>query len=197
MSVAVAAEAAPGWDLADLLPARPAWHSLAACRGVGPEAFFPTSPFHHLRSFVRRVRQVAPAPHPEAELPLTLPRRIDGPAAAAQLARDLLRHHREEITLALYLDDRHRLVGTAIVAVGWVKAARLSARPIRSGAQACRATGVVLVRYRHWGAPSATEPEDRTFRSIAAACSRYGLVAVDHVIVTGDGSYGYVPLLHG
>lgn len=156
----------------------------------------PTSPFHHLRSFVRRVRRVAPATHPEVELPLALPRRIDGPAAAAQLARDLLRHHHEEITLALYLDDRHRLVGTAILAVGWVQAARLSARPILSGAQACRATGVVLVRYRRWGAPSATEPEARTFRTLAAACSRYGLVAVDHLVVTGDGSLGSGAVRH-
>lgn len=126
----------------------------------------PTSPFHHLRSLARRARRggtASPATHPEAEVPLHLPRRIDGPAAAAQLAGDLLRHHRGEITLALYLDDRHRLVGTAIVAVGWVQAARLSARPVLAGAMACRATSCILVRHRRWGAPSATEPEDRTF----------------------------------
>ena len=29
------------WDLWDVLPDRPAWHALAACRGVGPRAFFP------------------------------------------------------------------------------------------------------------------------------------------------------------
>jgi WhiB family transcriptional regulator, redox-sensing transcriptional regulator len=30
-----------GWDLWDVLPDRPAWHDLAACRGVGPRTFFP------------------------------------------------------------------------------------------------------------------------------------------------------------
>ena len=140
--------------------------------------------FNLIRTFTRRRRVVR---HPDAvpDAPLNLRRRIDGPAAAAQLAGDLLRYRREDITLALYLDDRHRLVGTAIVAVGWVQAARLSARPILSGSQACRATGLVLVRYRRWGATSATEPENRTFRSIAAACSRYGLVTVDHLVVVG------------
>ncbi|MHB8288277.1 MAG: JAB domain-containing protein [Acidimicrobiales bacterium] len=93
------------------------------------------------------------------------------------------------MTLALYLDGRHRLVGTAILAVCWVQAARLSARSILQGSQACRATGFVLVHSRRWGAPSATEPEGRTFRSIAAACSRYGLVAVDHPIVIDTGGY--------
>jgi DNA repair protein RadC len=139
--------------------------------------------FNLIRTFTRRRVVRHPDAVPEAQL--NLPRRIDGPAAAAQVAGDLLRHRREDITLALYLDDRHRLVGTAILAVGWAQAARLSARPILSGSQACRATGFVLVRYRRWGAPSATEPEDRTFRSIAAACSRYGLVAVDHLVVVG------------
>ena len=32
---------AAGWDLTDVLPERPAWHALAACRGVGPKVFFP------------------------------------------------------------------------------------------------------------------------------------------------------------
>jgi WhiB family transcriptional regulator, redox-sensing transcriptional regulator len=30
-----------GWDLWDVLPDRPAWHAVAACRGAGPQAFFP------------------------------------------------------------------------------------------------------------------------------------------------------------
>lgn len=99
--------------------------------------------------------------HPEAEAPLALPRRIDGPAAASQLARDLLWHHREDITLALYLDDRHRFVGSGIVAIGWVQADGLSAHPIRLGAQVCQASGVILVRYRPYGPLSATEAEQR------------------------------------
>jgi WhiB family transcriptional regulator, redox-sensing transcriptional regulator len=32
-----------GWDLSEVLPDRPAWHELAACRGVGPKAFFPST----------------------------------------------------------------------------------------------------------------------------------------------------------
>ena len=52
-----------------------------------------------------------------------------------------------------------------------------------------RATGYVLVRYRRWGAPSAAEPEDRTFRTIAAAVGRYGIAAADHLVVTCGGSF--------
>ena len=130
-------------------------------------------------------------------MPLILPRRIDDPATAAQITRDLLRHHREAITLALYLDDQHRLVGTAIVAAGWVQQARLSARPLLAGAMACRASGCVLARYAGSRGTSATEQERRSFGSLAPACSRYGLRLVDHVIVAANGSYGSVPLLHG
>lgn len=142
------------------------------------------SPF---RSLVRRVRLGGSAPvgHPEAEAPLALPRRIDGPAAASQFARDLLRHRQDDVTLAIYLDDRHRLVGTVLLTVGWVQAARLSARPILFGAQACQASTVVLVRYGRYRAPGATEGEKRRFRTLVAACSRYGVVVADHLVVVG------------
>ncbi|MDA8261935.1 MAG: hypothetical protein M0Z47_03790, partial [Actinomycetota bacterium] len=112
----------------------------------------PISLLSPLRSLVRRVRFGGSATHghPEAEAPLALPRRIDGPAAAAQLTGDLLRHRREDSTLAIYLDERHRLVGAAIVAVGGAQAARLAARPVLAGALACRAGSCVLVRYGRW-----------------------------------------------
>jgi len=56
--------------------------------------------------------------------------------------------------LALYLDDRHRLVGTAILTIGWVQAARLSARPSLFGTQACQSNTCIFFRYRPNGAPS-------------------------------------------
>ena len=130
--------------------------------------------------------------HPDAvpEAGLNLPRRIDDPASAARVARDLLRSRREDVTLVLYMDDRHRFVGHAVVAVGWVQAARLSAHPVLLGAQACRATGSVLVLYRRrYGALSATEAEQASFRAIAAACGRHGFAVVDHLVVTASGSY--------
>jgi hypothetical protein len=71
----------------------------------------------------RRVRGGGTS-HPDSvsEASLKLPRRIDDPTSAAQLTRVLLPNHREDITMASYLDDRHRLVGTAILTGGWVQA---------------------------------------------------------------------------
>jgi DNA repair protein RadC len=93
--------------------------------------------------------------------------------------------HIEDITLVLYMDDRHRFVGHAIVATGWVEASRLSAHPITIGAKASRATGCVIIRYRCYGLPSATEAEQRSFCSIAGACWHHGLTVVDHLVVSG------------
>jgi hypothetical protein len=87
--------------------------------------------------------------------------------------------------MALYLNDRHRLVSSAILTIGWVQAAHLSARPILFGSPACQSSTCILVRYRRYGAPSVTEGEDRSFRTIAAACSRYGVVVADHLVVVG------------
>lgn len=122
-------------------------------------------PTTSLHSFFRALtgRSCRTASHPDTvpEAGLNLPRRIDDPASAARVARDLLRSRREDVILVLYMDedDRHRFVGHAVVAVGWVQAVRLSAHPVLLGAQACRATGSVLVRYRRYGALSATEAE--------------------------------------
>jgi DNA repair protein RadC len=149
-----------------------------------------TSPIHSFfRALTARSRT---ASHPEAlqECHLNIPRRIDDPATAARLARELLHSRREDITVALYMDDRHRFVGHAIVATGWVQIARLSAHPIIAGAQASRATGCVIVRYRRYGLASATEAEQSSFRSIAGACWHHGLTVVDHLVVVADGGYG-------
>ena len=69
------------------------------------------------------------ASHPDAvpEAALNLLRRIDDPASAARVARDLLRSRLENVTLVLYMDDHHHFAGHTVVAAGWVQAARLSA----------------------------------------------------------------------
>lgn len=148
-----------------------------------------TSPIHSFfRALTARSRA---ASHPEAlqERHINTPRRIDDPATAARLAHKLLHSRREDITLALYMDDRHRFVGHAIVATGWVQTARLSAKPIVVGAQASRATGCVLIRCRRYGLLSATEAEQRSFRSIARVCWHHGLTVVDHVVVVAGNKY--------
>jgi hypothetical protein len=98
-------------------------------------------------------RSFRAASHPDAvpEPGLSLPRRIDNPASATRVARDLLRSRPENATLVLHINDRHRFVGHAVFAVGWVQAARLLAHPVLLYAQACRATGSILVRYRRYG----------------------------------------------
>jgi DNA repair protein RadC len=132
---------------------------------------------------------MASRPDAVPEAGLNLPRRIDDPASATRVARDLLRSGRSDVTIVLYMDDRHRLVGHTVVAVGWVQAARLSAHPVLLGSQACRATGSVLVRYRRYGALSVAEVEQASFRAIAAACGCHGHAVVDHLVVTTTGRY--------
>ena len=147
----------------------------------------PTSPIHILRKLRHRQVRVT---HPEAvgDASLNLPRRVDGPAAAAQLAADLLRHRREPIVLAHYLDERHWLSGHAILATGWVQASRLSAHPVLQGAEACRAESVVFIRYGRSRSLAVTEAEYRSFATLAAACARHGLPVVDHLVV-GPGGF--------
>jgi DNA repair protein RadC len=123
--------------------------------------------------------------HPEAlqERQLTLPHRIDDPESAASTARALLCNRKEDVTLVLYMDDRHRFTRHAVGAVGWVQASHLSVRPIVLGGTASQATGCILVRYGRYWAFHATEAEDASFRAIADAAARHGVAVVDHLVV--------------
>jgi hypothetical protein len=70
---------------------------------TGPLGSFP-------RALASTTRPCRVPGHPEAipEHLRNIPRRIDDPATAARVALDLLRSRHEDLTLALYLDDRHR-----------------------------------------------------------------------------------------
>lgn len=149
----------------------------------------PPSPIHSFfRALTRRSRQAAVHPDAVSEARLSVPRRIDDPATAAAIARDLLRHRKEDITLVLYLDDLHRWVEHCVVAVGRVQTARRSARPVLFGARVCRAGACILVRLHHWERPSALEAAERSYRAIAQAATRQGLPIVDHLVVTSGGA---------
>jgi DNA repair protein RadC len=145
------------------------------------------STLHSFRSNSSTTRHPVPV-HPEA-LPLVVPGEINDPATAAGAALALCRSRWDEVTLALYLDNQHRLVGHAVVATGWVQEALLSARPILAGADACQASTCILIRYRRYGARSASESENRSFDAIAAACARYGLALSDHLVVLPNGEF--------
>lgn len=129
--------------------------------------------------------------HPEvvSERLLDLPVVIDGAADAARVALDLMRGRRHETTLALFVDDRHRLAGHVVLASSWAQAARLSARPILTTAGSSRASAVILVRYRHHGDAVPTLAERRSAGAIGAACVRHGVRLLDHVVVVGTGAY--------
>ena len=82
------------------------------------------------------------------------------------------------------MDDRHHFVGHTVDAVGWVQATRLAAHPVLLGAQACRATGSVLVRYRRYGALRPTEAEQASFRPSPLPAGVTGSLWWIHLIAT-------------
>jgi len=145
-----------------------------------------TSSFLTLFHASRRRPQHHEAPAPRE---LTVPERIDDPATDAGVALSLCRSRWDDLTIVLYMDAQKRFVGHAVVASGWVQEALLSARPILAGSEACQGTSCILVRFRQYGPCSSSEAEDRSFRSIAQACSRYGLPVVDHLVVVGSGDF--------
>ncbi len=152
-----------------------------------------TSTLHSLRALGSTTLRgsLAGSRHPKASqaLPLVVPERITDPATAAGAALALCQSRWDEVTLALYLDNQDRLICHSVVATGWVEAALLSARPVLAGSESCQATKCVVVRYRPYGVPCASEAEDRSFRTVAAACAWHGLAVVDHLVVVDNGAF--------
>jgi DNA repair protein RadC len=150
----------------------------------------PHSFFNKLQSLQgSRPRRSEGHPKASSELQYIVPERITDPATATGAALTLCRNRWDELTVVLYMDNQHRLVGHAVVATGWVQAALLTSRPILSGADACQASRCILVCHRPYGAPNPSEAEDRSFRTIAAACARHGVAVVNHLVVVGCGSF--------
>jgi hypothetical protein len=148
------------------------------------------SPLHSfIRELFARRRRVTSHREAVPERQLNIPRRIDDPATTAGVANDLLQHRREDVVLAPCLDNRHRLVGPAVLAIGWIGAARLSARPILAAAKASRATGCGLGGYRRHGARGASIPPRRPCWTLESASVRPGLAMVDHLVVVGIREY--------
>jgi hypothetical protein len=109
-----------------------------------------------------------------------------GVANAAGAALALCQSRWEEVTLALYLDSQCRLVGHTVVATGQLSSqhARSFKDPWRAK-QAPASSSVTGPR-----SPQRLGSRGSVLSgTLAAACSRYGLSLVDHLVVVATGEY--------
>ena len=144
------------------------------------------------RERVRQVLHTSPSEGPAISGPeagLNLPRRINDPASAARVAKDLLRSRREDgpssstWTTATASSGMRSSRWAGSKPLG-LRPTRCSSEPRRVGRRAPSSSATAAT-----GRAAPRKPSRRPFRAIAAACGRHGLAVVDHLVVVASGGY--------
>ena len=166
-----------------LLAAFGAWRGIAeasveqltAVRGIGP------AKAAQLKAVVELARRLAA--EPAAARP-----RMDTAEAAAAVVRASLVDESQEHVVALLLDQRHRLIRMARVAIGSLSASLVHPREVFKEAVAASAAAVILAHNHPSGDPEPSEADVTLTRRLAQAGAVMGIEVLDHLIVARGGT---------
>lgn len=147
---------------------------LASVHGIGP------AKAAQLKAAVEIARRVAPGA--EAVRPL-----IDSVEAAAALLRPHLLDKSKEHVVALLLDNRHRLIRFAPIAIGSLSASLVHPRELFKEAIAASAAAVLVAHNHPSGDPEPSAHDLELTRRLAAAGALLGIEVVDHLIIAAQG----------
>lgn len=147
---------------------------LASVRGIGP------AKAAQLKAAVEVARRVTPGA--EAARPL-----IDSVEAAAAILRPHLLDKSKEHVVALLLDNRHRLIRLAPIAIGSLSASLVHPRELFKEAIAASAAAVLVAHNHPSGDPEPSAHDLELTRRLAEAGALLGIEVVDHLIIAAQG----------
>jgi DNA repair protein RadC len=116
---------------------------------------------------------------------------VDGVEPAAALLRPHFLGKKKEHVVALLLDNRHRLIRLAPVAIGSLSASLVHPRELFKEAIAASAAAVIVAHNHPSGDPDPSEHDLELTRRLTQAGRLLGIEVLDHLIV---GSSGVVSL---
>jgi DNA repair protein RadC len=116
------------------------------------------------------------------------PRVVDTPEAAGALVRPHLVDKRKEHFVALLLDNRHRLIRLAPIAIGSLSATLVHPREVFKEAIAASAAAILVAHNHPSGDPEPSEHDLEVTARLRAAGELLGIEVVDHLIVAGGGT---------
>ena len=123
------------------------------------------------------------------------PRTLSSPAAAAELARDLLRDHDDdkEHFWAIFLNAQNHYLLHTLVSLGTQSATLVHPREVLGPALREGAASIILVHNHPSGDPSPSREDVRLTRQLADAARLLDLNLHDHLII-GNGTEAWVSL---
>ena len=147
---------------------------LSAVRGIGP------AKAAQLKAAVEVARRVAPGQPGQRPL-------IDSVEAAAALLRPHLLDKPKEHVVALLLDNRHRLIRLAPIAIGSLSASLVQPRELFKEAIASAAAAIIVAHNHPSGDPEPSAHDLELTRRLTAAGELLGIEVLDHLIVAAQG----------
>ena len=147
---------------------------LSAIHGIGP------AKASQLKAAVEIARRVAPGPPGRRPL-------IETMEAAAALLRPQLLDKPKEHVVALLLDNRHRLIRIAPIAVGSLSASLVHPRELFKEAIAASAAAVIVAHNHPSGDPDPSAHDLELTRRLTAAGELLGIEVLDHLIIAAQG----------
>jgi len=123
------------------------------------------------------------------------PRTLSTPAAAAELARDLLRDHDDdkEHFWAIFLNAQNRYLLHTLISLGTQSATLVHPREVLGPALREGAASIILVHNHPSGDPTPSREDVRLTRQLADAARLLDLNLHDHLII-GNGTEAWVSL---
>lgn len=123
-----------------------------------------------------------PAPEPFGS-------QVTRPSDAAALASSLLGDEFQEVSLAMFFDSQHRLIGYVEVGRGGIDFSPMESRDILVAALTVNAAAII-VAHNHPSGSLRPSPQDRAVTSrLIDACQLVGLRLLDHILVGAGGAH--------
>ena len=117
---------------------------------------------------------------------LSRERTLNQPQLTQAYCASLLAHHPVEVCIALYLDNRLRLIASEELSRGTLSQAAVYPREILRAALRHHAASVVLAHNHPSGAAEPSAADRQLTRHVAQALALLDIRLVDHIIVAGE-----------
>lgn len=144
-----------------------------------------TVPVYDVRLVKRRGLRISDANVPDGQV-------------AARVIQSLISDTDREHFVAVFLDGRHNVTGTHVIAIGGQHGiGTIEARTVFRAAIAACASAIVLGHNHPSGDPTPSNEDWNCTRNLVEASKVLGIPIVDHVIVTKDHARQYSMVAHG
>jgi len=120
---------------------------------------------------------------------------VGTPADAVALAARLLSDEFQEVSLAMFFNQQHQLVGYIEVGRGGIAHSPMEPREILVAALAVNAAALMVVHNHPSGNLEPSDADQAITTRLVQACRLVGLRFLDHILVAAGGAHR--SLLHG